>query len=239
MLQPTDDRDHPLARRFDAFVRDPAFPCVGAKSALAKGQIRIVVGRDMRSAWDDLRIYPNLLDLAWTYAREPSLFHSLAVVFEEDSGLDEEGFERCLWERLEWLTRKDDFHGQMADPRVSSDPGDPHFSLSFGGEAFFVVGLHPRASRPARRFERPALVFNLHDQFEQLRATGLYDKMRSTILARDVALAGDVNPMLARHGTMSEARQYSGRAVGSDWVCPFSGRSGAPAPRNFLLSHGD
>lgn len=239
MLQPTDDRDHPLARRFDAFVRDPAFPCVGAKSALAKGQIRIVVGRDMRSAWDDLRIYPNLLDLAWTYAREPSLFHSLAVVFEEDSGLDEEGFERCLWERLESLTRKDDFHGQMADPRVSADPGDPHFSLSFGGEAFFVVGLHPRASRPARRFERPALIFNLHDQFEQLRASGVYDKMRSTILARDVALAGDVNPMLARHGTMSEARQYSGRAVGSDWVCPFSGRSGAPAPRNFMLGRRD
>lgn len=239
MLQPTDDRDHPLARRFDAFVSDPAFPCVGAKSALAKGQIRIVVGRDMRSAWDDLRIYPNLLDLAWTYAREPSLFHSLAVVFEEDSGLDEEGFERCLWARLESLTQKDDFHGQMADPRVSADPGDPHFSLSFGGEAFFVVGLHPRASRPARRFERPALIFNLHDQFEQLRASGVYDKMRSTILARDVALAGDVNPMLARHGTMSEARQYSGRAVGSDWVCPFSGRSGAPAPRNFMLGRGD
>lgn len=239
MLQPTDDRDHPLARRFDAFVRDPAFPCVGAKSALAKGQIRIVVGRDMRSAWDDLRIYPNLLDLAWTYAREPSLFHSLAVVFEEDSGLDEEGFERCLWERLESLTRKDDFHGQIADPRVSADPGDPHFSLSFGGEAFFVVGLHPRASRPARRFERPALVFNLHDQFEQLRASGVYDKMRSTILARDIALAGDVNPMLARHGTMSEARQYSGRAVGNDWVCPFAGRSGAPAPRNYLVGRGD
>lgn len=239
MLKPADDCEHPLARRFDAFVRDPAFPCVGAKSALAKGQIRIVVGRDMRSAWDDLRIYPNLLDLAWTYAREPSLFHSLAVVFEEDSGLDEEGFERCLWERLESLTQKDDFHGQMADPRVSADPGDPHFSLSFGGEAFFVVGLHPRASRPARRFERPALIFNLHDQFEQLRASGVYDKMRSTILARDVALAGDVNPMLARHGTMSEARQYSGRAVGSDWVCPFSGRSGASAPRNFMLGRGD
>ena len=60
-----------------------------------------------------------------------------------------------------------------------------------------MVGLHPGASRPARRFDRPALVFNLHDQFEQLRANGMYDKMRSTILARDVKLAGDVNPMLA------------------------------------------
>ncbi len=227
MLPPADDRNHPLAKRFDAFIRDVAFPCVGAKSALAKGQIRMVVGRDMRSAWDDLRIYPNLLDLAWSYSREPTLFHSLAVLFEDDSGLDEEGFERCLWERLDSLTHKDDWLGQPPDPRVSADPNDPHFSLSFGGEAFFVVGLHPRASRPARRFERPALIFNLHDQFEELRSTGIYDGMREKIIARDVALAGVPNPMLARHGTISEARQYSGRAVGEDWVCPFSGRPAA------------
>jgi uncharacterized protein len=229
MLQPTDDNDHPLARRFAEFVRDAGFPCVGAKSALARGQLRFVIGHDMCSAWDDLRIYPNLLDLARSYAREPALFQSLAVLFEKDSGLDEAGFEACLWQRLASLTAKDDWHGQPADPRVSADPGDPHFSLSFGGEAFFVVGLHPRASRPARRFERPALIFNLHDQFEQLRESGVYDKLRDTILARDVALAGDLNPMLAQHGTVSEARQYSGRAVGPDWVCPFAGRQRAGA----------
>jgi FPC/CPF motif-containing protein YcgG len=227
MLTPTDDSNHPLATRFAAFIRDADFPCVGAKSALARSQIRFVVGRDLRSAWDDLRIYPSLLDLAWSYAREPSLFHSLVVLFEEDSGLDEAMFEACLWERLASLSAKDDWHGQSPDPRVSTDPADPHFSLSFGGEAFFVVGLHPRASRPARRFERPALVFNLHDQFEQLRATGVYDKMRSSIIARDVALAGEPNPMLAVHGTISEARQYSGRAVDENWVCPFSGRATA------------
>ena len=201
---------------------------MGAKSALAKSQIRFVVGRDMRSAWDDLRIYPTLLDLAWSYAREPSLFHSLVVIFEDDSNLDETAFESCLWERLESLTYNDDWHGQPPDARVSANPNDTHFSLSFGGEAFFVVGVHPKASRPARRFERPTLVFNLHDQFEKLRAHGLYDKMRSTIINRDIALAGDANPMLARHGTISEARQYSGRAVSADWVCPFSGRSATP-----------
>lgn len=227
MLPPTDDIAHPLAQRFQQFVRNADFPCVGAKSALARGQVRFVVARDMRSAWDDLRIYPNLLDLAWSYSREPSLFHSLAVLFEEDNGFDEAEFETCLWERLESLSRKDDWSGQPADPRVSTNPEDPHFSLSFGGEAFFVVGLHPRASRPARRFERPALIFNLHGQFEQLREAGVYEKMRSTIIARDVVLAGTPNPMLARHGEMSEARQYSGRAVGPEWRCPFSGRAAA------------
>jgi FPC/CPF motif-containing protein YcgG len=229
MLRPADDLDHPLARQFMDFVRDPAFPCVGAKSALGKGQMRIVVGRDMRSAWDDLRIYPNLLDLAQGYAREPTLFQSLVVLFEQDPGLDEAAFEAMMWERIQSLTDKDQWLGQVADPRVSTDPDDPHFSLSFGGEAFFVVGLHPRASRPARRFDRPALVFNLHDQFEQLRASGKYEKMRDTILERDIVLAGEPNPMLARHGTVSEARQYSGRAVGADWVCPFSGRGAADA----------
>lgn len=68
------------------------------------------------------------------------------------------------------------------------------------------------------------MVFNLHDQFEQLRSQNRYDKLRDTILGRDMALAGSLNPMLARHGTLSAARQYSGRAVGDDWKCPFPGR---------------
>jgi FPC/CPF motif-containing protein YcgG len=224
MLTPVDDSRHPLAQQFFAFIRDPAFPCVGAKSALGKGQMRVVVGRDMRSAWDDLRIYPNLLDLASSYRSEPRLFQSLAVLFEEDARLDEAGFESVLWDRIQSLTDKDDWLGQRPDPRVSDDPDDPHFSLSFGGEAFFVVGLHPRASRPARRFARPAIIFNLHDQFETLRLSGIYEKMRETIIGRDVKLAGTPNPMLARHGTISEARQYSGRAVGAEWTCPFARR---------------
>ena len=40
-------------------------------------------------------------------------------------------------------------------------------------------------------------------------------------MVRDEAIAGSRNPMLARHGEASEARQYSGRAVDPDWRCPF------------------
>lgn len=224
MIKASNDADHPLALAFKQFVKAPAFPCVGAKSALAKQQMRFVIGNDIRSAWDDLRIIPSLLDLAQSYRADPVLFQSLVVLFEKDAGLDEAGFETNLWARVQSLTDKDEWLGQQPDPRVSSSPDEPHFSLSFGGEAFFVVGLHPQASRPARRFERPALVFNLHDQFEQLRAQGRYEKLRMSIMDRDVAAAGTENPMLARHGTISEARQYSGRVVGTDWVCPFSGR---------------
>ena len=65
------------------------------------------------------------------------------------------------------------------------------------------------------------MVFNLHDQFERLRAEGKYETMREKILVRDEQLAGSRNPMLARHGDASEARQYSGRAVEADWTAPF------------------
>lgn len=70
------------------------------------------------------------------------------------------------------------------------------------------------------------MVFNLHAQFEILRAQGKYEGMREKIMVRDEAIAGSRNPMLARHGTTSEARQYFGRRVGEDWQCPFrySGR---------------
>ena len=50
---------------------------------------------------------------------------------------------------------------------------------------------------------------------------------REAILDRDVKLAGDINPMLARHGTVSEARQYSGRVIEPDWSCPYSRKATA------------
>lgn len=213
-----------IAQRFKDFVRHELFPCVGAKAALSRGTMRILVARDIRSGWDDLAIYPALSKLASDYRDDPKLFQTLVVLFGQAEQMDEAEFETHLWRRLQSLSDKDVWLGGRPDPRVSNDPDDPHFSLSFAGEAFFVVGLHPAASRPARRFETPAMVFNLHDQFEQLRAQGRYEKLRDSILERDVKLAGSVNPMLARHGSVSEARQYSGRAVDEDWRCPFAGR---------------
>ena len=212
-----------LADKFRNLIHQIDFPCVGAKSALAKGTLDILVARDMRSNWDDMRIYDGITRIVEAYRRDRALFQSFAVIFEGPLDLDETTFEKYLWARAESLTNKDTWLGAPRDQRVSNDPADPHFSLSFGEEAFFIVGLHPNASRPARRFERPALVFNLHDQFEQLREQGRYEKLRAKIIDRDVALAGSPNPMLARHGTISEARQYSGRNVAeSGWVCPFN-----------------
>lgn len=204
-----------------AHVEAADFPCVGAKAAAARGTLEVIAARAIDSAWDDVRIHDRLLGWANTYRADPALFRSLAVVFDGPGDLDEDLFERALWARVQSLSDKDVWRGQAYDARVSPDPVDRHFSLSFGGEAFFVVGLHPNASRPARRFARPAMVFNLHDQFEQLRAAGKYEGMREKIMTRDEAIAGSRNPMLARHGEASEARQYSGRIVDDSWRCPF------------------
>ncbi|MDF7776041.1 guanitoxin biosynthesis heme-dependent pre-guanitoxin N-hydroxylase GntA [Sphingomonas sp. AOB5] len=215
-----------LTRLLYEHVAEAAFPCVGAKAALARGALEVLAARDLTSAWDDVRIHDRLLNFADEYRREPALFRSLAVVFEGPEVLSEGQFERHLWTRVQSLSDKDVWRGQEYDGTVSNDPTNPHFSLSYGGEAFFVVGLHPNASRPARRFPHPVMVFNLHAQFETLRAQGKYDGMREKIMVRDEALAGSRNPMLAPHGTSSEARQYSGRVVGPEWQCPFQYKGG-------------
>lgn len=226
MLIPDIAPDSVITQKFRDFVLDAGFPCVGAKSALNKGQMHFAIADDICSAWDDLRILPQIGALARHYRQNPELFQTLVVIFRRREKLSEVRFERAIWDRLQSLSDKDEWLGQSVDPRVSTNPDDPHFAVSFAGEAFFIVGLHPNASRPARRFDHPVMVFNLHDQFERLRAEGRYDPLRDTIMKRDEKLAGSVNPMLAEHGDVSAARQYSGRAVDEDWTCPFSRKQG-------------
>lgn len=221
--RPGDHRS--IADEFFAHIKDIAFPCVGAKAAAARDNLTVMHARDLRSAWNDIEIHRGILD--WNRKRKgDEALHSFAVIFDEPGALDEPTFERLMWERLQSMADKDVWLGQSYDHKVSSDPDDPHFALSFGGEALFVVGLHPGASRPARRFSYPVMVFNPHEQFEILREKGKFERMRDAIMTRDEKLAGSTNPMLADHGTVSSARQYSGRAVGDDWKCPFSDKRG-------------
>lgn len=221
MLPASFDNSDPLAEEFRAFLANQDFPCVGAKSAMARNQIQFLVARDITSAWDDLRIYSALFNFAELYRSQPALFQSFAVLFRGPTCLNELQYESSLWERIQSLTDKDNWLGQAHDTRVSANPSDPKFSLSFAHEAFFVVGLHPNASRPARKFASPAIVFNPHDQFEKLREKGIYGFVKEKIAERDEALAGSRNPMLQNFGERSEASQYSGRLVGDTWKCPY------------------
>lgn len=138
-------------------------------------------------------------------------------MFRGPTILDEVHVERLLWQQLSQLAGQDEtsWNGD-----VSADPADHHFGFSFFGVAYFVVGLHPKASRHARRAGSPVLVFNPHGQFERLRSDGRYARMREVIRRRDQRLQGTINPMVRDHGTESEARQYAGRPVGPTWEPP-------------------
>ena len=216
--------NEPTTSAFQARIADATFPCVGAKAALAQDNISFEVAGDLRCPHDDVALVGALQAFARD-AGNDDVFLSKVLLFPSTPKLDEPAFEQALWQRLQALHRVDAAHFEW-DPAVSDDPASPQFSLSIGRRGFYVVGLHPGASRPARRFPVAALVFNLHSQFEALRADGRYARLRDVITQRDVAYSGSRNPMLAIHGEQSEARQYSGREVGSEWRCPFAREAG-------------
>ena len=92
-------------------------------------------------------------------------------------------------------------------------PDDPHFAFSVAGTPFFIVGLHPKASREARRMPLPAWCSTSTSSSSRMREEGGFERMRDTIRRRDEELQGSINPMVSDHGETSEARQYSGRKL--------------------------
>lgn len=218
-----------LAERLLRRIADPAFPCVGSKAALARGTLRamsfgsLACPRQARSVHAALTEFNADLD---ALPDDDSRVHSLAAVFGGPRATDAHRFEALLFAFLQRLHDVDRGLGNPWARDAASDPDHPRFSMSVAGHPFFVIGLHPGASRHARRFEVPVLVFNSHRQFERLRRDGRYARMQAATRARDIALQGAINPNLADFGTAPETRQYSGRAVEADWRCPLRIRSG-------------
>jgi hypothetical protein len=202
---------------------------VAAKTALTWQQINCLVVDHLACPKDDAAILDFIYEFVDTYRQSEKLYHSAAVIFRGPTVPNEALFEELFWQRLQSLANLDaQRYGN--DPRVVADPASPEFSFSLKEEAFFVVGLHPGSSRPARQFQYPTLVFNAHAQFEQIRANGRYNGLRDTIRTRDVAYSGSVNPMLQNFGTASEVYQYTGKVYDDAWKCPFLNPHGnAPA----------
>ncbi|TZF89293.1 guanitoxin biosynthesis heme-dependent pre-guanitoxin N-hydroxylase GntA [Cognatilysobacter lacus] len=217
-----DAAESPGARLLD-HVASAQFPCVGAKAALARDAIRLHECGALGCPQGDAALFDALAGFAAALDRTDdadTTVRSFVAVFDGPLHTDEPTFERLLWSQLQRLHDLDRSRGNAWAPDVARDPDDPRFSLSLAGHPFFVIGLHAGASRIGRRFERPALVFNSHRQFDRLRADGRYAKMQAATRARDIELQGSINPNLADYGTASETRQYSGRAVPPEWRCP-------------------
>jgi FPC/CPF motif-containing protein YcgG len=198
-------------------ILGPDYPCLGARSVFKKERATVVMHDDMADPETAHRLVDQLK--AYVDSVDPEEgFVSFIAGFRGPEVRDERHFEEMLWSLLQNLHDVDD---EPWAPEVSADPNDPHFAFSVGGTAFFIVGLHPQASREARRMPLPMLVFNLHEQFEALRENGGFERMRDTIRRRDEELQGSINPMVSDHGEASEARQYSGRRLESGWEPPF------------------
>jgi hypothetical protein len=205
-----------VRRSIASMVEHVEYPCLGAKSVFRRDQVTHLVLDDLTAESVSEQILVGLRDFAELVQQEDG-FHSFVVTFRGPLDLDERAFERLLWSLLQRIHDDDD---QPWAPEVSADPRNPHFAFSAGGNAYFLVGLHPAASRIARRAPLPTIVFNPHAQFEQLRESGRFDGMRAAIRRRDRDLQGSVNPMAADHGDASEALQYSGRPHHPDWEPP-------------------
>jgi hypothetical protein len=205
---------------FREFVMRQEFPCVGARAAFNSGSYVVAVYDTLASDSATAKLAHDLCDFTRSGMREASEYATFVAVFAGVEGSDEVAFEQALWAQLQKLHAVDVRHFDW-DPMSSADPTDPQFSFSFAGQALYVIGMHPNSSREARRFRWPAMVFNPHEQFEKLRADGKWKRMQQTIRERDMQLQGSINPMLSDFGEVTEARQYSGRAVEDDWRAPF------------------
>ncbi|MBV8639389.1 MAG: YqcI/YcgG family protein [Candidatus Eremiobacteraeota bacterium] len=206
-------------RIFRSFVLHDGFSCVGAKGAVASGGHRFgfYEGFPTREGTEGLA-----RDLAAFVAELPHMtarYRTFTALFD-DTSFDEFSFEARLWKQLAALHEVDRRYFDW-DPSVSSDPSDPSFAFSVAGHGFFVIGMHPSASRVSRRLPFPALIFNSQAQFKDLKASGHFTRVQQIVRERELALQGSLNPNLADYGVASEARQYSGRAVDDDWRCPF------------------
>ena len=214
-----EDHNKHIESTYFAFLNTKAFPCIGAKTALAKQQAVCMVASHMACPKDDSAILQFLYRFVDDYRKSDQIFHSAAIIFEEPVSLTEKVFDELLWQRLQRLSNMDS-EKYRYDNRVDPDPESGNFSFSLKEEAFFIIGLHPASSRASRQFSYPTLVFNPHQQFENLKQSNKYESMKATVRKRDIAYSGSVNPMLNDFGKSSEALQYSGRKYDQPWQCP-------------------
>ena len=210
-----------IMKEYREFLDEKGFPCIGAKAALSRNHIKCIVLTHMACPAQDAEALQFIYNFVDAYRSSKDMYHSAAVIFKEPLNISEDTFDQLLWQRLHELSALDKKNFQH-DARVDSDPASARYSFSLKGEAFFIVGLHAASSRRARQFKYPSLIFNPHAEFEKLRASNRFIKMKEVVRKRDLVYSGSVNPMLSDFNAASEVYQYSGKQYNSGWICPLS-----------------
>jgi len=207
-----------LKKIYDDWIIEEDHPCIMAQTVFSQKKVLVKNYKSFELPETTEKLLKDLENYIESYDFDSNEFQSFIAVFPESKIHNEDEFELVLWKELAELKKLDN---HPWDPSVSRDPEDKNFSFSIAGRAFYIVGMHPNSSRISRRSPYPSIAFNLHDQFEKLRKMGVYHNVRDKIRERDISVQGSINPMLEDFGERSEAKQYSGKATGKDWVCPF------------------
>lgn len=209
-----------------SFIEEEDFVCLGARASLRRGAIEHHHYGDLGSAAAVGAQLEDLYTFLATFEPSARSFTSFVATFDGPGPLlTEEEFESALWQHLQAIHELDRTRFGWNET-YDSDPGSKHFAYSVKGHPFFVVGLHPGASRPSRRFSRPTLVFNSHEQFNALGVN--FFKLRMKIRKRERAFHGSANPSFLTY--QEEARHYGGRMTEREWRCPFRPGDGPTAP---------
>ena len=207
-----------VERQLRALVLEGPFPCLGSRAALRTGSYLFSLFPDLRSADAVDAVLAGLRRFAATRRQLGDFYTYVASFVEPRVVVDEAEWDRLVWDFLQKLHDSDD---EPWDPRWSKDPTQPDFALSLAGLGQLVVTLYPGASRYARRFAWPTLVFN---PLEQDRANfpeeEAFLRFQGRIRDRDRALQGTVNAALPATPDDPQAPGFSGASVGADWRCP-------------------
>ncbi|MFT7400900.1 MAG: FPC/CPF motif-containing protein YcgG [Hydrogenophaga sp.] len=152
---------------FSSYVLERSTPCVMARCMVNRKQVFLASCGELGDADRCADVYHDLHEVLAASEADSSLYSLLAVSPSQASHM-EKAFARALWDQLNGIHQVDRnlfFWGSC----VSQDPADPKLSFSVGGTAWYVVGLHPGASRSSRQFAVPTLISNRHAQFSALR----------------------------------------------------------------------
>ncbi|WP_231372999.1 YqcI/YcgG family protein [Thioalkalivibrio sp. AKL10] len=134
-LQPVPD----LGGRFLALLAEATYPCVGAKSALARGSIETHEfgalgdpGND-RAILDGLSRFVAMIEAS---ACNEDIVHSYVALFSGPGDMSELRFESLMWAQLWRIHKLDILAGNPPADDVNSDSDSPLFSRvlpRFGG----------------------------------------------------------------------------------------------------------
>ena len=222
-----------MESQIEAMLTQKNYPCVAALRSFFRQDYLVGFYDEFGTGNDWQALRADLLYFLERVKTTRSPYLTMWAIFPDTASTDEATFERAMWNELSHLTSLESRASDWGDagPARSEaegeslpeemDPSSRSFSLRLGGEALFVVGLHPNASRRGRRFPFTAFVINAFSQFEKLEETGTYGRMVALNRARDEAFHGDANPMSVKHGDAWEAIQFSGRTNDDAWKCPF------------------